>query len=449
MAHHLCIVSRDNPLLLGYLNIALGYLTRTGDELEIVIDRRPDPGFEPAAGTVVGIEQRHLHGVDSLLRSRGYAIVSRDEGENWRLTDTTIPITGDDDFTFTAPSKAARVGALAEPLRRGLGRAAGAFGGASRRGLSLAGAFGGASRRGFSLAAGAFGGDSRRGLSLAAGAFGGASRRGLSLAAGALGGAFRRGRSLATDSVPAPMRRRLALAAGLAFIVIGGASVVIKSDALARVAGVAGDAVAWLRSTPAPEPPVAPVPPPPTVAAPARPAPAPATPSELTRSAKVAPPAAPTEGRVARAPEPPAVGPARLAKLAAPPAHTDPAPPQAAVKADPRLEPRREATAAVATEAPAEFSGVPRLEMRRVRDASGHTSAIAVRVTDAGGRPLPSADVRILRRINGGRIQETRLTPDARDGSFRGAFPPPTAESDGLSMRVTVGRVSHEVPIAE
>jgi hypothetical protein len=264
-----------------------------------------------------------------------------------------------------------------------------------------------------------------------------------------LGGAFRRGRSLATDSVPAPMRRRLALAAGLAFIVIGGASVAIKSDALARVVGVAGDAVAWLRSTPAPEPPVAAAPPPPTVAAPARPAPAPATPTELTRSAKVAPPAAPTDGRVARAPEPPAVGPARLAKLAAPPAHTDPAPPQAAVKADPRPEPRREATAATATEAPAEFSGVPRLEMRRVRDASGHTSAIAVRVTDAGGRPLPSADVRILRRINGGRIQETRLTPDARDGSFRGAFPPPTAESDGLSMRVTVGRVSHEVPIAE
>ena len=419
MAQHLCIVSRDNPLLLGYLNIALGYLTRTGDELEIVIDRRPDPGFEPAAGTVVGIEQRHLHGVDSLLRSRGYAIVSRDEGKNWRLTDTTIPITGDDDFTFTAPSKAARVGALGEPLRRGLGRAAGAFGGASRRGFSLAGAFGGASRRGFSLAAGAF------------------------------GGALRRGRSLAADTVPAPMRRRLALAAGVAFIVIGGASVVIKSDALARVAGVAGDAVAWLRSTPAPEPPVAAAPPPPTVAAPARPAPAPVTPSELTRSAKVAPPAAGTDGRVARASEPPAVGPARLAKLAAPPAHTDPAPPQAAVKADPRPEPKREATAAAATEAPAEFSGVPRLEMRRVRDASGHTSAIAVRVTDAGGRPLPSADVRILRRINGGRIQETRLTPDARDGSFRGAFPPPTAESDGLSMRVTVGRVSHEVPIAE
>ena len=405
MAQHLCIVSRDNPLLLGYLNIALGYLTRTGDELEIVIDRRPDHAFEPADGVVVGIEQRRLHGVDSLLRSRGYAIVSRDEGENWRLTDTTIPINGDDDFAFAAPSKAARAGALGEPFRRGLGRAAGAFGGASRRGLSLA--------------------------------------------AGALGGALRRGRSLAADAVPAPMRRRLALAAGVAFIVIGGASVVIKSDALARVAGVAGDAVAWLRSTPAPETPVAATSPPPTVTAPAPPAPTPVTPRDTARSAEVAPPPRASNGRAARAPEPPAVGPARLAKLAAPPAHTDPAPPQAAVKADPRPEPKREATAAAATEAPAEFSGVPRLEMRRVRDALGHTSAIAVRVTDAGGRPLPSADVRILRRINGGRIQETRLTPDARDGSFRGTFPPPTAESDGLSMRVTVGRVSHEVPIAE
>ena len=32
MAQHLCIVARDNPLLLGYLSIALDYLTRGGDE---------------------------------------------------------------------------------------------------------------------------------------------------------------------------------------------------------------------------------------------------------------------------------------------------------------------------------------------------------------------------------------------------------------------------------
>jgi hypothetical protein len=253
------------------------------------------------------------------------------------------------------------------------------------------------------------------------------------------------------------MRRRLALAVAAVCIVIGAASVAITSDALDRVAGVTGDAIAWLRSTSGPETPVAAAPPAPTAPAPPAPAFPPVTPSESTRTTEVVLPPAISEGQAVRAAEPPAVGPARPAKLATHPPRTDPAPPQtanpnlavpkSAVKAEPRLEPK--ATAAVVAEAPAEFSGVPRLEMRRERDAAGHTSAIAVRVTDAGGRPLRSADVRILRRINGGGIQETRLTPDARDGSFRGAPPPATAESHGLSMRVTVGRVSHEVPIAE
>src|SRR4029453_11206639 len=166
---------------------------------------------------------------------------------------------------------------------------------------------------------------------------------------------------------------------------------------------------------------------------------------------------------------PPTTGPARLTKLA-PPAETQavhpqpatqggqPPPPPAAPKpenkghsrVEPRPEPKREATtAATVTEAPAEFSGVPRLEMRRERDASGRTSTITVRVTDAGGRPLPSADVRILRRINGGGIQGGRLCSFGGGGTYRAAFPAPAANSDGLSRRVTVGRVSHEVPLAE
>jgi len=232
------------------------------------------------------------------------------------------------------------------------------------------------------------------------------------------------------------MRRRLAVAAGVAVIVIGAGSIAIKSDALDRVAGVAGEAVAWLRSAPAPETPV------------------PAALPHTTMAVPVAAPKPPAARSVAPS-EPP---PARPSKLAPPPAQTDPTPPVKAearpepkheMKMEAKLEPKRESTAAAVTEAPAEFSGVPRLEMRRVRDAAGHTSAIAVRVTDAGGRPLRSADVRILRRLNGGGIQEVRLTPDAVDGSFRGAFPAPSAKSDGLSMRVTVGRVSHEVPIAE
>ena len=42
MAQHLCIVARNQPLLMGYLNIVLEHLSADGDDLQIVIDRRPD-----------------------------------------------------------------------------------------------------------------------------------------------------------------------------------------------------------------------------------------------------------------------------------------------------------------------------------------------------------------------------------------------------------------------
>src|SRR5262244_3099723 len=154
MAQHLCIVSRDNPLLLGYLNIALEYLTRTGDELEIVIDRRPNAAFESAAEPV-GLEQRRVEGVDNLLRSRGYAIVSRVEGEDWRLSNAIIPLTEDDQAASAPASAAARAVAVGEPLLRGLRRAAGAVGGPLRRGVTrAAGAVGARLRRGVTHAAG-------------------------------------------------------------------------------------------------------------------------------------------------------------------------------------------------------------------------------------------------------------------------------------------------------
>src|SRR4029450_1068172 len=165
MAQHLCIVSRDNPLLLGYLNIALAYLTRSGDELEIVIDRRPDPGVDPVA-VPVGTEQRYLQGVDNMLRTRGYAIVSRAEGEDWRLSHALVPLAQEDEDTVSADetTEASPLAALQEPLRR-----------------------------------------------------------------------------------------RPLLAVGAACGATVAASVAIQSDALGRMAGVAGGAVAWLRSTPTSE----------------------------------------------------------------------------------------------------------------------------------------------------------------------------------------------------
>ncbi len=65
MAQHLCIVARDKPLLLGYLNIVLEHLSANGDELQIVIDRRPnafqieDP-VSPRSALVP--DQRHVSG---------------------------------------------------------------------------------------------------------------------------------------------------------------------------------------------------------------------------------------------------------------------------------------------------------------------------------------------------------------------------------------------------
>ena len=90
MAQHLCIVAHDSPLLLGYLNIVLQHLTAGGNELQIIIDRRPDLPLRkepvPPPPALVS-DQRRVRGVDELLRTQGYAIVSRRDGMSWQLSD--------------------------------------------------------------------------------------------------------------------------------------------------------------------------------------------------------------------------------------------------------------------------------------------------------------------------------------------------------------------------
>src|SRR5688500_1566959 len=90
MAQHLCIVAHDSPLLLGYLNIVLQHLTADGNELQIIIDRRPDLPLreEPAPPRQAMVsDQRRVRGVDELLRTQGYAIVSRRDGMSWQLSE--------------------------------------------------------------------------------------------------------------------------------------------------------------------------------------------------------------------------------------------------------------------------------------------------------------------------------------------------------------------------
>jgi hypothetical protein len=393
MAQHLCIVARDNPLLLGYLHIALEQLSAAGHELEIIIDRRPDrssPGGAPHHPLPMGGEQRRLHGVDALLRSRGYAIVSREMGEDWHVGDGP-------ELQFEARDEDERDDGM-EPA-------------------------------GFTYRT-------------------------------------------------ASGRRRLLLAGGAAVAVVVGALIVLPGDPLDRVADVVGHTPSSLRSSPESSPP-APTSDPtpareptqtaatatPPVATEARPE-AVSAPVEVTRAPAPTvraqePPATPAPAVSAPEPSPAAVrAPAPPAPAVREPA--PPAPPAPTLERRAQLPPRRplarqdipvakkEPTlAAAAISKPPEFRGTPRVEMTRERDASGRTAAITVRVTDPGGRPLPAADVRIRRQLAGGGIQETRLQATPSEGSYRGTFPDPAASSNGLVMRVTVGDVSHEVPLAE
>jgi hypothetical protein len=87
--------------------------------------------------------------------------------------------------------------------------------------------------------------------------------------------------------------------------------------------------------------------------------------------------------------------------------------------------------------------------MTRERDAAGRTAAITVRVTDSAGRPLPTADVRIRRQFVDGAVRETQLQATAPEGSYRGPLPNTGPNTNGLVMRILLGSLRYEVPLAE
>lgn len=394
MAQHLCIVARDNPLLLGYLNIALAYLTRGGDELEIVIDRRPEPAA--ANGTLghatdASVEQRRVLGVDDLLRSRGYAIVTREPGRDWRLAADPL----DAEAIPSLEDEAA-----AEP--------------AALRYLS----------------------------------------------------------SL-SSSLSSPMGRRTLVAVGAFALIVGSTAVGVPGYLLDHAVGAADHAVGWLRSSSDERPAAAPTPPPDTRSPAARGvavAPPGATPVPPTapRASEVTPAATPAERPTPSAPE--TIAPARPAVAPPSPPRTatrEPAPRERAARVEahrvaapptPRPKAVREeapappkaAVAAVSVQkAPTpEFQGAPRMELSRERDGNGRTLAVTVRLTDSGGRPLSAADVRIRRHLGNGGMRESRLEEGASEGSYRGTLPAGMPDAE-LTMRVTVGRKSLEVPLAE
>ena len=66
----------------------------------------------------------------------------------------------------------------------------------------------------------------------------------------------------------------------------------------------------------------------------------------------------------------------------------------------------------------------------------------------SAGRPLPTADVRIRRQLVDGGIRETQLVATT-PGSYRGALPNAGANTNGLTMRILLGSLRYEVPLAE
>jgi len=70
----LCIVSRDSPTLPGYLMVVLDKEIRSPDGLDLIFDRRHNPGTpRPAGGEPT--ERRQSPGIEAELESRGFAIV--------------------------------------------------------------------------------------------------------------------------------------------------------------------------------------------------------------------------------------------------------------------------------------------------------------------------------------------------------------------------------------
>jgi hypothetical protein len=411
MAQHLCIVARDNPLLLGYLNIALAHLRGAGDDLEIVIDRRPPPDSVEAAvpQPAVGVDQRRLVGVDAQLRVRGYAIVSREEGEPWRLAAgaDVSPAASRDAESPAAVGKALDFAAYREALRRlpvGSGAVVAAIALAAWVGIP------GSAMDQHARAASSV-------LRASAVAHAPAPTTPAPAAA----------------TVPPRVREVVAVAPAPVEPPAPTASERAPARPSAEPAAVLEPA-----ATPAP-------------AAPPREEIAPRAPVALARAEinpKAAAPPARTPARVEIAPKPTVASARAEITSKAPAVTTREAPAKSSVHADKTRPPKEEVVAAPPAP-PVEFQGVPRVEMSRERDAAGRTSAILVRLTDQGGRPLSAAEVRVRRLLAGGAVNETRLEATTPEGSYRGRLPAGEPSADGLTMRISIGASRHEVPLAE
>ncbi len=452
MAQHLCIVARNNPLLLGYLNIALQHLRGGGDDLEIVIDRRPPASADAPEVPVArpAVEQRRLGGMDAQLQARGYAIVSREEGEPWRLaagSEAAPALSREIESPDAAgePGAALDLSARRETLRRlPVGSAAVVAVIALAAWLGIPGsAMDQHARVASSVLSTSVVAHAPAPTTPAPAAATVPPRVREGVAAAPAPARVRPEPVLvsAPAAAPAPVTSPREEITPRAPVALARAELTETPIAPARVETASKPTAAPARVDTASKP----------TAAPARVETA-SKPTAAPARVETAPRPTVASARVETAPKPTAAS-ARVETAPTPKPTAAPATTEAPTKASTRTEkarPPSEETAVAAPPAPpVEFQGVPRVEMSRERDASGRTATILVRLTDQGGRPLSAAEVRVRRLLTGGAVNETRLEATAPEGSYRGRLPTAAQNSTGLTMRISIGGSRHEVPLAE
>ena len=78
MGRYLCIVRRDDPLLLGYVRVALSERMSNDDEFEIIVDRRGEVAASGAAPDRMEHRRRRA-AAQGRLNEEGYVILSLDD----------------------------------------------------------------------------------------------------------------------------------------------------------------------------------------------------------------------------------------------------------------------------------------------------------------------------------------------------------------------------------
>lgn len=75
MARYVCIVSRDHPILAGYLMVALEPDASMADEIRVVLDRRREPDEAGGGRRGPGGERRRRAGLEAVLGARSFVLV--------------------------------------------------------------------------------------------------------------------------------------------------------------------------------------------------------------------------------------------------------------------------------------------------------------------------------------------------------------------------------------